>query len=426
MGGHFSILATNNSVDPIVWYSMHIVASLSLMRSAIVSFLTFLLIVSVFANVFFFLQRQTLLSEQQRGGRSQSSSTTAIALKPQAFGTVTINVQPQNQKICADTSQAFLGDCLLSQKNATDKKPSFVVVRPVKYAYAMNPALLPPLPAALAVYRDQGIISDMASIIDALPALRTSLAQARVELAPQIAQFITADGAYSVGVHLIKREVEMRSNAKPTKYRLKLRKAELLSKQQVTDLARTFAQSFGIDPATFGTPMVFGETLSGATVTAPVPPWIDRSQQPVVQVVWPLTFDGKRVIDVDLNPVAALTVIVSQQTQSAIGLSLKLHTPRELVHSDYPVAPAAALEKSLVEGGIRPAPSATSGTLKIVSFSGSQLAYMMRVDPLAKDPTYMLPIIIFSGSLPAACDSCTTTPWETYIPATDPAFIQWK
>ncbi len=280
---------------------------------------------------------------------------------------------------------------------------------PGTYAYTLADGLLPTLPSAMTLYRDQGLLLDD-DILSRLFAGAGSMPRT-MQMLPLSMEFETPDGTRTVSLNIARREAVIRL---PQTSMETDPKGDLRPDDQVISAAAGFALAAGIDAASYDAPSVVRG--SGSATTSKIPAGY-------AEVRWPLKLGPYPVLDQYGKPAFGMIALVNARSGRAVQLTVRLFSPESLAASEYPSAPAVSISSSLLAGGLTPIRSSAGKKFEI-PISSASLAYVLWESD-ATHPSYLIPAVVASADVALNCKGCQPWHWVTYVPALDPATFSW-
>ncbi len=341
----------------------------------------FLLLLSLAANAFFISTQHGGVLTAVPTSSSSSAAFDPVVLQPVAFGLVSRPIAMHPRLL--DGSGAPMSGIA---------------------SYALPPGTSP-LPENFPLLRDQGIPFDLSAFAPFFRAVGIPVDPLKFQLLPETYTFKSADGSLRVSFSASSRTliVTRLQLPQPMTSVSKADNAEALA------LASTFVQSFGITPSLYG---------AGKVIDVP-----GVGDQPGKTVVtWALNIASVPVVGLDGLPVPAISVQVGRVSHRAIGMTMTLLSPYQLVSSMYPTASFASMSHLIGSGGLLAAPYDPNGLA--ITYSNVGLVYLL----LPQDgnySTYLVPVVRAFYSVQKDCgDKCQTYP--TLMPALDPKNFEWQ
>ncbi len=341
----------------------------------------FFLLLSLAANTFFISIQRGVLPIAVQTSSSSSLVSDPVVLQPIAFGLVSrpIAMHPR----ILDGSGAPM---------------------PGIASYAL-PADIQALPETFPLLRDQGIPFDLSGFGRFFSTVGIPVDSQKFQLLPETYVFKSADGSLRVSFSASSRTLTVTrlQLPQPMTFVSRADNAEVLA------LATTFVQSFGISPSIYGAAKITDVPGVGG-------------QPGKTIVTWALNIASVPVVGLDGLPVPAISVQVGRVSHRAIGMTMTLLSPNQLVSSTYPTASLASMARLFASGGLLPAPYDARGLA--VTYSNVALVYLL----LPQDgnySTYLVPVMRAFYSVQKDCaDTCQT--YATFVPAIDLKNFEWQ
>ncbi len=342
--------------------------------------LMLILLLSLGMNAFFvFVPRPGVPLHDASSSQSSTSASGSSALGPLAFGVVKL--------------------ALLSPRTLDENG---VALKPVK-TYEVPASVLPALPKELLLYRDQGIPLDTAYFVPFFRRVGSTMDPETLQLLPETFSFTSVDGALHVSFSAASRTLKVvRTASSPAPV-----SATRADDPEVIALARTFADTLGLDTGMLGNPEVIEtKPMSG--------------QASKTIVTWPMSISSFPVLSVDGSGIATLSVQVGRVLHRAMGLEMPIFSSDVLAASPYPVLPSSGIASAFLTGGMSPMPRSPKG--EKATYSSARMVYML-LPQNPEHPTYLMPMLQATFSLPSDGPGLSHT---TLIPVLEPAHVDWR
>lgn len=272
-------------------------------------------------------------------------------------------------------------------------------------SYELTGSLLPKIPAALSLYRDQGFPADYDHIAKILKTFRVPFTWESFGVLPTFEKWYSADRTLEFVLDISKRTLTV--NVLGSFAAAPQGPADDVS---VIAIAEHFLDSLTIDHTSLGSPYIADNFVGSG----------GRSK---TFVVWPTTFDGVPLIDVNANPVPAIVVEIARLSRKPFSATMTFFSPESLSRSSYSRTKTEDLVRGFMSGGLLPAPNTPLGSTSVATYSSVTFVYV--VLPADTDhPLYIVPAVR-AVWMQAACDGCVPTPVATFLPAIDNALFHW-
>lgn len=273
-------------------------------------------------------------------------------------------------------------------------------------SYLITENMLPALPSALALFRDQGVSGDEVHMNKLLKIMNIPLPWQELGLLPLSEKWRSAD-----------KKMEFVFDSEKRSLTVSVLGAFGPSEDGRADdpvtiaIADRFISQFHVDRSAFRSPYIVEKAstlVDGASKT---------------YVVWAMSFNGVPLIDVNGQPVPGAQVQVGRLSRRALSATFTLLSAETLTRSAYPRADASELMRGFQSGGMLPAPKAAKGVDSVATFVGTQNAYVLL--PADKEhPTYLVPAI-YAVWMQPACVGCGLMPVPTFVPAIANEHFNW-
>ncbi len=315
----------------------------------VMSVIIFLFLLSVAANVFFLVTRNTP-REQKQGIFTGRYVEEPLLLGPVAYGQVQRGFARKTQK--ASGTQALL---------------------PVS-SYVIPKDLVTAPSGAMLLFRDQGIPLDESEVQRIFDRLGVTLHWQGLQLLPTLERWRTADRAFDIALDIERRALTI------TRVGAFSPAADGPADDDATvAIARAFADSLGIVvPA--GQPRIFERA---AEAGGPLKTY----------VVWPMIFHNVPLLDAEAQPVPALQIQVGRLSRKALSMTVTLLDPEHMSKSAYPRASKDVLSASLADGGLLPFSKDLKGKKTTVTYTSLTSAYVLLLGD-REYPTYIVPAFL--------------------------------
>lgn len=310
----------------------------------------FALFLSIAANIFFLATRNTPKAPEQgifvTGGLEEP-----LLMGPVAYGQVQRGFIPRSQKTSGSSALLPVG------------------------SYIVPDGLVPQTSGALPLFRDQGVPLDESEVERIFSRLGVTLGWKDLQLLPTQQKWRTADRLMEVSLDIEKRALTVTRNGSFSP------SAEgRASDDAAVAIAREFAMSLGIDPASYGAPKI-----------------VERATEPggplKTYVIWPMIFNAVPLLDTDAQSVPAVQIQVGRLSRKALSMTVTLLRPDRMSQSAYPWAPKTAIITSLQAGGLLPVATDTKGTKTDVVFTSLDPSYVLLLGD-REYPTYIVPTLL--------------------------------
>lgn len=272
-------------------------------------------------------------------------------------------------------------------------------------SYVLPKEMLPELPSALALFRDQGMRADDAHMKRLLEKMRIPLQIQDLGLLPVSEKWRSAD-----------RTMDFIFDAEKRSLTVSVLGAFSASDEGRADdietiaIADRFISQFNIDRSAFRQPYIVEKTS-------------DTGGPSKTYVVWAMSFNGLPLIDSYGQPVPGAQVQVGRLSRKALSATFTLLSADSLTRSAYPRAESDELTKGLLSGGLLPAPKAAKGVKSVATYAGTQQVYILF--PADKEhPTYVVPGL-YAVWLQPACKDCGLMPVPTFVPTISDENFRW-
>lgn len=350
---------------------------LAFYRRVAVSAAFFFLFFSVALNIFLFMTR---VPEETVAPQPVTLGDPFFA-DPQAFGVVSRGFPIRVQELAGTSA-----------------------ILPVS-SYELSGSVLPRIPAALSLYRDQGFPSDPDHIAKLLKTFHMPFTWESFGILSTLEKWYSADRTLEFVLDIPKRTltVTVQGSFEPAAQG----PADDVS---TIAIAEHFLDSLKIDRSSLATPYITENSVGSG----------GRSK---TFVVWPTVFDGVPLVDVNAEPVPAVLVQIARLSRRPQSATITFFSPESLSRSSYPRAKNDDLVRGFMSGGLLPAPTPTSGRTSVASYSAAQFVYILLPSDV-ENPLYVVPGVLAVWNQPA-CDGCSFIPVSTLLPALDNAVFRW-